>query len=196
MGEIDHNYIGKLVELSRAGNSDAFAELYAATYQKRYLFSYYYLKDKYLAQDALQETYILAFKNLSTLTDPKLFVSWLNQINFRVCFDMAEKQKRWNAETENFTDGSIDEKPGSSPSPEEAVISEDNRNYIIRQIMALPYSESQVIFLHYYKNMKIDEIARMMELSKSTVKRYLLSGKKRLSRALDEYERENISWLE
>lgn len=196
MAELDYNYIGELVELSRGGNSDAFAELYAATYQKQYIFSYCYLKDKFLAQDALQETYILALKNLATLNDPKLFVSWLNQINFRVCYSLAEKQKRWNEETSRYADAAMELRAAPEPSPEQQTISVDNSNYIMQQVMALPYSESQVIFLHYYKHMKLEEIAYMMDISKSTVKRYLISGKKRLAKSLDEYERGNITWLE
>ena len=179
MAELDYNYIGKLVEYARGGDSDAFAELYAATYQKQYLFSYSYMKDEYLAQDALQETYIAALKNLSSLKDPKLFVSWLNQINFRVCYNMANKQSKINSETASYADDEMTFVDTAS-SPESQAVEIDNNNYILQQVMALPYSESQVIFLHYYRDMKIDEIAYMLEMSKSTVKRCLSSGKNRL----------------
>ena len=188
MAELDYEYIGGLVEQAKDGDSDAFAELYAATYQKQYMFSYCYLKDEFLAQDALQETYILALKNLASLNDPKLFVSWLNQINFRVCFNMSSKQKRWNDETAEYSAESFISWPSADPSPEEQVIFIDNRDYLLNMVMALPYSESQVIFLHYYKHMRIDDIAYLMDISKSTVKRYLLSGKKRLAKNLKEYE--------
>lgn len=183
MAELDYNYIEELVERAYSGDSDSFAELYAATYQKQYLFSYCYLKDEYLAQDALQETYILALKNLGSLKDPKVFVSWLNQINFRVCFKMAGKQAKFNAEMENFADEKM-QSVSSSDSPEKTVIHVDEKNYLLQQVMALPSTESQVVFLHYYKNMKIDEIAYMLEISRSTVKRYLASGKKRLASSM------------
>lgn len=90
MESLDYKYIAKLVTRAHMGDSDAFAELYAATYQREYLFSYRYLRDEYLAQDALQETYILALKNLSKLKDPMLVISWLNQINFRVCYNLQK----------------------------------------------------------------------------------------------------------
>ena len=183
MAELDYNYIGKLVEYACAGDSDAFAELYAATYQKQYMFSYSYLKDEFLAQDALQETYVTALKNLSTLKDPKLFISWLNQINFRVCYNMANKQNRLNSETASFADDEMNI-PDSSASPESQVVEIDHNSYVLQQVMALPYSESQAIFLHYYRDMKIDDIAEMLEMSRSTVKRCLASGKERLSKML------------
>lgn len=91
MSVLDYQYIAKLVTRAMTGDSDAFAELYAATYQRLYHFAYHYLKDEYLAQDALQETYILVLKNMHSLKNPELFISWLNQICFRICFNMQKK---------------------------------------------------------------------------------------------------------
>lgn len=38
--ELDYDYLAKLVERTQMGDSDAFAELYTATYQKQYRFAY------------------------------------------------------------------------------------------------------------------------------------------------------------
>lgn len=92
--ELDYDYLAKLVECTQMGDSDAFAELYTATYQKQYRFVYQYTKDSYLAQDILQDVYILVLKNIHTLKNPRLFVSWLHQITFRICFDTTQKMKR------------------------------------------------------------------------------------------------------
>ncbi len=183
MAELDYQYIAGLVDQARAGSSDAFAELYAATYKKQYLFACGYLKDDYLAQDAVQETFILAFKNLPSLMDSKLFISWLNQINFRVCYDMNMKQKQFNViSTEEDI---LEALPAArSYEPEVEVVRVDEKRYIIEQIMSLPFSESQAIYLYYYQNMKIDDIAYIMEISRSTVKRYLKTGKERLKKLL------------
>lgn len=179
MAELDFNYIAKLVEFARAGDSDAFAELYVATVQKQYAFSRSYLRDDDLAQDALQETYVTALKYLNTLNDPKLFVSWLNQINFRTCYKLSAKQARYDAETAAFESGT-ESAESEAPTPEEHALDADRKDFILQQVMALPYSESQVIFLHYFREMKLDAIAEMLQMSRSTVKRCLASGKKRL----------------
>ena len=102
MAELNYPYIGELVLRAQEGDSDAFAELYVATYQQQYRFSYRYLQDEFLAQDALQETYILALKNITTLRDSHVFVSWLNQINMRVCFDIYRREKRQNQELDRY----------------------------------------------------------------------------------------------
>lgn len=184
MAALDYKYIAKLVEKAQMGDSDAFAELYAATYQRQYHFAYRYLRDEYLAQDALQETYILALKNLSKLKDPTLVIAWLNQINFRVCFNLHKKQQRYNDEMNEYTSAASAKDVAGSSNPETAVINVDSREYIMNQILKLPFTESQVIILKYYQNMKIDEIAKLMDISKSSVKRYLSSGKSRLEKIL------------
>ena len=92
MKELDIPFIAKLVVRARANDSDAFAELYALTYRKVYNYTRHYLRDDYLAQDAMQEVYILALKNIKKLNDPNLFVAWLNRISFNVCYDMTKKQ--------------------------------------------------------------------------------------------------------
>lgn len=196
MAALDYNYMADLVTRAQGGDSDAFAELYAATYQKQYHFAYSYLKDEYLAQDALQETYIIALKDLSKLKDPMLVVAWLNQINFRICFQLHKKQKRYDLEMIEYNDTDSGEKRlDASPhadsrsatrNPEDMVVKVDSREYIMNQILKLPFTEAQVIILKFYRNLKHDEIAELMDISRSSVKRYLNSGKAHLAKVFQQ----------
>lgn len=203
MAALDYNYIAELVVKAQHGDSDAFAELYAATYQKQYYFAYSYLKDEYLAQDALQETYIIALKDISKLKDPMLVVAWLNQINFRICFQLHKKQKRYVAEMADYSDTNTDGRrspvalqtePGffhtpDENNPEDMVVKVDSREYI----MKLPFTEAQVIILKFYRNLKYDEIANLMDISRSSVKRYLNSGKSHLAKVFQQQGGDLIS---
>lgn len=130
MSALDYNYIAELTSRAQTGDSDAFAELYAATYQRQYHFACSYLKDSYLAQDALQETYILALKNLSKLKDPSLVIAWLNQINFRVCYNLRKKPKRYNMEMNDYSsiseEGSNASLSVASKNPEDEVVTIDS----------------------------------------------------------------------
>lgn len=44
MDELDYNYLAELVLKTQRGDSEAFAELYTATYQKQYRFTYRYAR--------------------------------------------------------------------------------------------------------------------------------------------------------
>ena len=136
MPALDYNYVADLVTRAQSGDSDAFAELYATTYQKQYYFAYCYLKDEHLAQDALQETYILALKNIIRLKDPSLVIAWLNQINFRVCYNLQKKQRRYNLEINDYNDrmsGSVSQQKqfSSNGNPEDMVVEIDSKEYIM-----------------------------------------------------------------
>ncbi len=180
MKELNNGYIAGLVLRARQNDSDAFAELYAMTYNKVYNYARHYLRDDFLAQDAMQEIYILALKNLSKLNDPTLFIAWLNRISFRVCFDMSKKMKNGDVE---LTDPELleiveDSHPGINP--ETCCQNKDEHQRLGAALEQLPFHEKQVITMRFFNNMKLEEIAAACDISRSSVKRYLASGENTL----------------
>ena len=185
MENLDYDYLAELVERAREHDSDAFAELYAATYQRCYRFASQYLKDADLAQDALQETYILVFKNISALNDQRLFVSWIDQILFRVCFRMQKKNEKFRLANLTPLENEASTALENGNITEQLAISIDQRSFLARQIMGLPSSESQSLIHFYYDGMTIAQIAKLMNISQSSVKRYLAAGRKKLARLVE-----------
>lgn len=186
MSDLDYDYLAKLVRLTQAGDNNAFAELYAATYKKQYRFSCQYVKDPYLAQDVLQDVYILVLKNINSLKNPRLFVSWLNQINFRICYDVCQKRVRHKQEY-NYVNGmtqTAEYSAGGISDPEKEVADRVQQTELMSQILALHPNEAQAIIMRYYNDMSLDEIADAMNCSHSTVKRRLAKGKQELERRL------------
>lgn len=180
MAELNYTYIGQLVERAQDGDSNAFAELYAMTYQHTYNYAAHYLRDSQLAQDALQETYILALRNITGIKDPPLFVAWLNQICFRVCYDMSRKNRQeYGDNNPELLELLKDEY--TSHNPEEQCESDDEILRLKDAVLSLPFTEQQVIVMRYYNDMKLEEIASALDCSRSSVKRYLISARQRLA---------------
>lgn len=180
MERLDHTYLAELVEEARRGSSNAFAELYAATYQREYAYAVRVLGDTHLAQDALQDAYVRALRTISQLQDAELFVAWLNRITFRSCFDL---QRRWAREA-SVPDEALESMVSrhGSVTPEDEAVAVDERNYLLRQVLNLPLTESQAILMRYYQSMSLAEVADMLNMSRSTVKRYIKSGRDHLRR--------------
>lgn len=187
MPDFNHAYIGSLVIRSQANDSDAFAELYALTYRHIYNYAGHYLRDSFLAQDAVQETYISVLKNIKNIKDPSLFVAWLNQICFHVCFDMYKKNNRHYGDTSSeLLEFMKDDYPKHNP--EDSYEKKDEVQSLQNAIQALPFNEQQVIVMRYYNEMKLEEIAAALRCSRSSVKRYLASGRDRLKALLGKEE--------
>ena len=186
---LDYDYLAKLVVKSRTGDSDAFAELYTATYAKQYRYAYQYVKDPNLAQDIIQEVYILVLRNLDALKDPRLFVSWLNQITFRVCYNFKTRLAMQNQEEISLElQSNIENVMDRDLSPEERIAQKYDRTELMRCVLDLNPKEAQAIIMRYYNNMSIEDIADAMDCSKSTVKRRLAAGKSALRKKVRSYD--------
>lgn len=183
MREPDYEQIGQLVLLSQQNNSDAFATLYALTYNKVYNYACHYLRDTYLAQDAVQETFIRALKNIHSINEPKLFVSWLNKIAFNVCFDMVQKIGNDATPTDDEIISQIlDPKESSNPEVNAQMKHEYKRLH--EAIDALPFKEQQAVKMKFFNGMKLEDIAKTIGTSRSSVKRYISQGEEMLRRSM------------
>lgn len=179
MKEPNHSYIAGLVTLAQQGSSDAFAELYAMTYNKTYNYARHYLKDDYLAQDALQEIYISALRNIQKINDPTLFIAWLNRISFNVCYDMSMKNKSINlVDSPEVWEFIGDE--NISLNPEVQTQNADEARRLHNAIKSLPFHERQVITMRFFNDMKLEDIASALNISRSSVKRHIASAKEHL----------------
>lgn len=188
MAELDYDAIAALVVRTQNGDSDAFEELYLLTYRNLYQMACHYLRDADLAQDALQETYMLVLKNLSSLQNPKVFISWLDQILFRVCLAMQKKRQQCSTESIEMSTAELNQLSlHADPAglPENTAVEIDQKRYILEQIQRLPEMEARVVILRYYHNLKINDIAEALHISRATVNRYLLRARRRLGTILE-----------
>ncbi len=180
MKELDINYIAGLVLRAKADDSNAFAELYALTYNKLYNYARNYMRDDYLAQDVLQEVFVSVLKNINKLTDPTLFIAWTNRICFNVCYDMTNKLK---GDTNQYMEPElmeifVDENEGRNP--ESSSLKRDEHERLNIAMEKLSFNERQVLVMRFYNNMKLEEIASAMDISRSSVKRYIASAQEHL----------------
>ncbi len=72
--------LNALVSRAREGDLDAFGHLVRATQTMAFAVSRSVLRDPGLAQDAVQDAYLTAFRRLGDLGDPGAFLSWLRRI--------------------------------------------------------------------------------------------------------------------
>ena len=165
MTKYNYKQIAMLVSLFVEENdSNAFAQLYGLTYNKIYNYACYYLKDPYLAQDALQEIYIQVMKKLPDLKEPQLFLSWLGTIAFHVCYDISTRKSRTELSSSELL------------------------TLVKQAIDSLPLLDQQIIVLRYYNDLTMEAISSACCISLSSCKRHHNAALKQIKKYLEEKE--------
>lgn len=142
MAELDYQYLYTLIKHTMEGDSDSFADLYAATYENQYRFACYFTGDLYLAQDVLKLLYIYALKHIKQLTDTEQLLPWLDQINFRLCCQMLP---------EAFL-AQVPEAVQKLPFPEARVVLMYDYRSLTRSEMSLATGESVQSLMKLYRH--------------------------------------------
>ncbi len=179
-------YYAFLAKRIRDHDQKAFTELYYATYDDLYRYTFYFIKDAHMAQDALQEVYISIYKNISSLKSDRLFYSWIKQITHHVCCDFLRK----SGSITNHEALGI-EKKMQVPDDKDAfqnIWDQDISDQLRIWLDELPSHSRQAFILRYQDNLKLEEIADFMGCSLSSVKRYLNSAKDFLKKKLAVYQ--------
>jgi len=87
----------ELVDRAKLGDEEAFDALARTVGDRCMSIASRILRDRDLAQDAVQAALILAWRDLRTLRDPDRFESWLHRILTNECYAEARRRKRWSA---------------------------------------------------------------------------------------------------
>jgi DNA-directed RNA polymerase specialized sigma24 family protein len=83
-----------LVEKARGGDRAAFAALASAAVPRLFNVAVLMLRDRDLADDAVQETLVLAWRDLRGLRDLDGFDAWLHRVLVRCVYREADRERR------------------------------------------------------------------------------------------------------
>ncbi|MFV0399191.1 MAG: RNA polymerase sigma factor [Oscillospiraceae bacterium] len=190
MNRLSHDQIAVLVVKAQQGDQEAFSMLYAATVERQLAFATAFLKDASLAEDAVQEVYLSMYKALPKLQNPKLFVAYLNRICYNTCVDYKKKYFKQKFELEEDEDLTriSDDSPHNTPHERYEIL--ENQNELYQAVATLPDQQQAAFLMRYYQDMKIRDISQAMDISESTVKRYIRAASTQLKGMLSTIHRE------
>jgi len=86
--------LNDLVTRARAGDLDAYGRLVQRTQTMAYAVAVGVVRDRGLAEDAVQDAYLRAFTRLPDLDEPDAFISWLRRIVITVALNMRRTHRR------------------------------------------------------------------------------------------------------
>lgn len=161
----------ELVERARRGDLEAFAVLVHQVSDSLYAVAYRILRDTGLAEDALQNALVLAWRQLPRLREPDRFEAWIHRVLIHACYDESRRAKAWRstvralpierADASNDVDGVVD------------------RDELERAFVRLPLEQRAVFVLHHYQGLPLVEVAELLDIPAGTARsrlHYALAG--------------------
>ena len=154
---------------------DALARLIAQYQTPLLRICYIQLRDRGLAEDAVQETFLKAYRKLDQFRGECSEKTWLTKIAVNTCADL--RRGGWFRH--------VDRRVTPDMLPESAEEPARRDEDLTLAVMNLPYKLRQAITLYYYQDMGVREIAEALGIAQPTVSTRLRRGREKLRRALE-----------
>lgn len=180
----------EIVARAQAGDASAFEMLVVEHQAYVYALAFRVLGNPQEAEDAAQEAFVRAWQALPKFRAQSRFGTWMYRIVTNLCYNRLPKLRR---ELAVIGEEEIPDRTDfHSGLPEPGAEAVERRQWLHRQIDALPESYRLLITLRYQRDLPYEEIASVTGLPLGTVKTGLFRAKEKLRSALESYEEERV----
>ena len=136
--------------------------------------AYSYLKNRADAEDVMQETLLKLYLARKPFQSPEHRRHWVLRVAVNECKRLLRSPWRRRTGPLEEADGPVFDTPAQSE--------------LFRQVMALPPKYRAAVYLHYYEDCPVQEIAAAMGANPSTVQTWLMRARGKLKLILQEAE--------
>ena len=161
----------ELVALYAKGNNRAFEVLFSKHEQSLYNYILYLVRNKDLADDIFQETFIKAITTikLGKYTETGKFRSWISRISHNLVIDyFRSEQKQNTTSNEEYDFDLFNNSRFSDDTVEALLVKEQVMTDVKRLVDSLPDTQREVLNMRYYRDMSFKEIADITGVSINT----------------------------
>jgi RNA polymerase sigma-70 factor (ECF subfamily) len=163
----------QLVEAAQNGHLASFGILYERYHSSMVALAYSILADMEMAEDAAQEVFAAACRDITSLKSKEKFAAWLAGICRNTARQMIRSKSR-------------DVIPANRQMEVSSTNDEDNQFQIVvsRAIRQLKPAERELIVLRYYDNLPYERIASVLDISVQAVNGRLTRTKRKIEKYL------------
>ena len=170
-----------LVEQAQSGDREAFAILARSHGDRLMAIAQRILRDVGRAEDAVQQTLVIAWRELASLRDPDRFDAWLQRLLVNASYAEARRSRIWNANVRVL--------PADGPAGPDESMSVDNRDRLERGFRRLPPDQRAILVFTHYLGLAPAEIAERLRIPEGTVRSRLHYAHRAMRAAIEADER-------
>ncbi len=167
----------ELIRASQDGDLDSFNELVRRYQKMAYNLAFRMLGDSQAAEDATQEAFFSAWKNVRRFKGGS-FKAWVLQITANACRDQLRRVKR--RPVVPLESLPYDPPALSTESPEDYAVRKDMGEHVQRGLATLSYEQRMAVILCNIQGLSYEEVSEVMGCSLGTVKSRINRGRAQL----------------
>jgi RNA polymerase sigma-70 factor, ECF subfamily len=174
-----------LVRATQDGDVDAFGQLFDRYHDVVFRFVFYRLGDRGVAEDLTQETFVRAFRRISSVSyQGRDIGAWFVTIARNLVLDHVKSSRyRLEQATPEITDVAPDQ---HRPGPESEVIAGATYEELLRCVAKLGEDQQECITLRFLQGLSVSETAHIMGRNEGAVKALQHRAVRRLAQLLPE----------
>jgi len=180
--QVEHTLFSR----AKTGDGGAFREIFD-NYQKRvYGVAFGVLGNLYWAEEVTQEVFVRLFRSISKYDVRRNFFTYLYRITVNVCFDLLKREKSKTVEFVSPDEKQLTEKADElNSSPLEQIEHKELHRTVHRIIQNLGPNQRAVFMLRDLEGMDTNQIAKILNCRKSTVRAHLHFARKSIKEKIE-----------
>lgn len=172
-------------------SAEAFEELMSRYYERTYAIIFRMVRETETARDLTQETFLKAWRGLSSYSGDAAFFTWIYRIARNLVSSEYRRLRVRPQVVMTLGDTGEADSPGFDPqsrgqSPEEETSRHERREKITEAIAGLPPDFREIIVLRDLEKTSYDEIAELLEIPVGTVRSRLHRARMELKAKLSD----------
>lgn len=203
-GDLDLRYAHRardadLVAKVQAGDAKAFGVLYDEWFDRVFDLAYRIVRDREVAAEVAQDTFLSAWKNITRLRDPNAFGGWLLRIARNGAFNRSERERRASsvddqqlaimetvgAGASNAPDGfRMEDSLGRGVDPERAMEDSEMQDLVWESARALGPRDAEVLDLQLRHGLSPAEVGEVLGMNRNAANQLVHRVRGRLDGAV------------
>jgi RNA polymerase sigma-70 factor (ECF subfamily) len=188
----------ELVRRAQAGDQQALSDLIQGQQTYVYSIAMSLMHNPTDAADMTQDAFIRLIRSLGTYRGETRFTTWLYRLVTNICLDGLRRRGRpVESLDETVADGDDARSLGDRlvdadrwAQPDQQVSFKESATEVRAALTHLPAAQRLALTLHYFDDMRYEQIAEVMGVPLNTVKSHIRRGKERMAVLLTEPEDE------